>query len=157
MHLHDIKIKLLKISTYLPVLFLITLGLSLLAFRYFPTRVFINGDIAAGLGVLLFIIGTPLILFAEQERHQLLSLSEATTCSEFKIGIYKYSRHPGTLGFMLLLFGFGCFINSLTVIIFGMIHMVLLSLIYIPLVEQEMIKVCGDSYKEYREQVRMWL
>lgn len=149
--------KLLKNSTYLPILFLIALGFSLLVFRYFPQRILDNADLTVYLGFFLFIVGSPLILLAEQERTELLSLNEATTCHEFKTGIYKYSRHPGTLGFMLMFFGFGFFLNSITVIVCAIIHMIALTVLYIPWVEKDTLKICGDAYRQYQQQVRMWL
>lgn len=153
---HTLKMKLMKNSTYLPVLFLIALVFALFVFRYFPLRIFTNAELPMYLGFLLFIIGTPLILFAEQERHELLSIHESSTCNDFKRGIYKYSRHPGTLGFMLLFFGFGLFLNSWMVIICGIIHMIALTILYIPWVENDTVAICGDSYREYQKDVRMW-
>ncbi len=156
-HLHALKLKLMTKSTYLPIVFLVALGFSIFMFRFFPVRIVVSADAAIIIGVILFIIGTPLILLAERERHQLLNLSESFTCEEFFVGIYKYSRHPGTLGFMLLFFGFGFFLNSAAVIICAFIHMVLLTLVYIPLVEGDMVRLCGEGYEDYKKKVRMWL
>lgn len=159
MHLdaHLLKMKLMKNSTYLPVLFLIALVFSLFVFRYFPMRIFNNINIPIYLGVILFAIGTPMILFAEQERHELLSFTESSVCNDFKRGIYKYSRHPGTLGFMLLFFGFGFFLNSVIVIVCAAIHMIALTILYIPWVENDTLKICGEGFKEYKKSVRMWI
>jgi protein-S-isoprenylcysteine O-methyltransferase Ste14 len=57
---------------------------------------------------------------------------------------------------MLLFFGFGLFLNSWMVIICGIIHMIALTILYIPWVENDTVAICGDSYREYQQDVRMW-
>jgi protein-S-isoprenylcysteine O-methyltransferase Ste14 len=156
LHVHELKMKLMKNSTYLPVLFLIALVFSLIMFRIFPIRLFNNVDLPLYLGFILFGAGTPLILLAERERHELLSMNETSVCSDFQTGIYKFSRHPGTLGFMVMFFGFGLFLNSGIVIICGVVHMIALTILYIPWVENDTIKICGEGYIEYKKRVRMW-
>lgn len=158
MPIEMIKFKFLKLSSYIPLLFLVALGFSLLFFRVFPVRIFHNPTIAVGLGIFFFIIGTTLAVLSELTRHRMFSImSDALTCEDFESGIYKYSRHAGTFGFLLLFFGFGFVLNSIAVIIVVFLHFVLLSLVFIPIIEHEMKKVCGDSYRKYCENVRMWI
>ena len=152
-----IKFKFIKALSYLPLLFLVAFGFAFMMFQGFPNRVFSSAPISIGLGVIAFLIGTVLVLWSEKVRHRLFSKRDGLVCDDFAEGIYKYSRHPGTLGFLILFFGFGFFLNSMAFIMVGLAHFILLSFVFIPLVEHQIIKVCGDSYQEYRANVRMWL
>ena len=152
-----IKFKFFKVSSYIPLLFLVALGFSLLFFRLYPVRIFHSPMVSIGFGVLFFILGTILVIFSEFARHNMFSLHDEMTCNDFSTGVYKYSRHAGTFGFMLLFFGFGFFLNSMAVAIVGILHFILLSIVFIPLIERDIKKYCGDSYVEYCKNVRMWI
>ncbi len=157
MPIEMIKFKFIKVLSYLPVLFLVALGFGFLLFRVFPDRIFASGNVAIAFGVIFFLVGTVLVLFSEKARHTMFDRANTLTCQDFESGVYKYGRHPGVLGFLILLFGFGFFLNSMAIIVTGILHFILLSLVFIPLIEREIIKFCGDSYQDYKHAVRMWL
>ena len=99
-----------------------------------------------------------MVIWCEFSHHKLSQLFSGTlTCNELSRGIYKYSRHPGTIGFLLMLFGFGFIVNSSSIVLFTWFFSSILSWIVIPIVERHMLAFCGDEYKEYCSKVRMWL
>ncbi len=150
------KFKFFKLYAYMPILFLVAIGFSLLFFRIYPVRISHHLEIMIGLGALLFIIGSVLVVMSEKKRHNMFDFSENLTCYDFADGIFKKSRHPGTLGFIIIFLGFACFMNSYAVLYTIVLHFLLLSFLFIPLMEREIVKYCGDSYTEYMQSVRMW-
>lgn len=153
------KLKYYKLSAfYIPLLFLVALIIALLLFRVFPQRLFHSPTTAVVMGIIFFVWGTIMVAWCELSHHKLSQLFSGTmTCNDLSRGIYKYSRHPGTIGFLLLFFGFGFFVNSITIIICAWVISSILSWIIIPIVERHMIAFCGDEYTKYCAQVRMWL
>jgi protein-S-isoprenylcysteine O-methyltransferase Ste14 len=152
-----IQIKFLKLSVYTPTLFLVAIGFALLFFRLYPVRISYHLTIVTSIGIGLFIIGTILVILAERSRHNLFHFSEGLTCYDFSVGVYNHSRHPGTLGFLMLFLGFAFLLNSQAILITVFLHFLLLSLVFIPLIEREIEQNCGNPYKEYKKIVRMWI
>jgi len=154
---HEAKFKLLKTSTYIPLFFLVALGFSLLFFRVWPVRFFDHGITGAVLGGIAIILGTVLVFWSEKSRHHNFFDKEALLCEDFSQGIYKKSRHPGTFGFLVIFLGFAFILNSTAVVVTVILHTLILSVIFIPLIEQETERLCGQEYKKYKDSVRMWL
>lgn len=159
MEINKAKLKYYKISSfYIPLSFVVALIVSLLLFRVFPHRLLASSTIAIILGVFFLVWGTIMVIWAEFSHHKLSQLFSGTlTCNDLSRGIYKYSRHPGTIGFLLMLFGFGFIVNSSSIILFAWFFSSILSWIVIPIVERHMAAFCGDEYKQYCSKVRMWL
>lgn len=153
------KLKYYKISSfYIPLSFVVALAVSLLLFRVFPQRLFHSSLIATIMGSFFFVWGTIMVIWCEFSHHKLSELFSGTlTCHDLSRGIYKYSRHPGTIGFLLMFFGFGFFVNSISIILFVWFFSSILSWIVIPIVERYMKEFCGEEYSKYCENVRMWL
>lgn len=153
------KLKYYKLSSfYIPLLFVVSLIASLLLFRIFPHRLFDSSTVAIVMGIFFSTWGTVMVLWAEFSHHKLSELFAGTvTCTDLERGVYKYSRHPGTIGFLLMFFGFGFFVNSITIILFAWFISSVLSWIVIPIVERHMKTFCGEEYNKYCQNVRMWL
>lgn len=66
-------------------------------------------------------------------------------------GIYKYIRHPQSLGEFPIFIALGFFVNSWTIVII----MTLFVVIYVPIMiyyeEKDLIRRFGDSYKKYQK------
>lgn len=155
-HNNITKFKFFKLSTYIPMLFLLVMGLSLIFFRLYPVRISYRIEVIVAIGIVLFIVGSLLIFLSEKTRNTLFDFSENLTCYDFAVGIYKKSRYPGAFGFILLFLGFACFLNSYAVLFTAIIFFFILSFIIIPIIEKKKIEYCGDAYREYMQMVRMW-
>ena len=72
-------------------------------------------------------------------------------------GIYASSRNPVYLGFLLAIFGIGCFVNSLAIMMASLPAFVVLNWSTIPKEERYLRTKLGNEYEDYRKRVRRWL
>lgn len=159
MEKNQARLKYYKLSSfYIPIIFIVSLVVALLLFKVFPRRLFESATVAMAVGIFFLAWGTIMVIWTEFSHHNLNELfSGKLTAADLARGVYKYSRHPGTIGFLLMFFGFGFFINSITIVLFAWFISSVLSWTVIPVVEKHMKVFCGDEYGKYRENVRMWL
>jgi protein-S-isoprenylcysteine O-methyltransferase Ste14 len=153
------RLKYYKLSSfYIPIIFVVSLILALLLFKVFPRRLFDSSLVAMIVGLFFLAWGTIMVIWTEFSHHNLSELFSGTlTATDLSRGVYRYSRHPGTIGFLLMFFGFGFFVNSITIVLFAWLISSLLSWFVIPVVERHMKVFCGDEYGKYCQNVRMWL
>ena len=72
-------------------------------------------------------------------------------------GIFRISRNPMYLGFVLILIGIGIFMGSLTPYVVVFVFAVLMDLVFIR-VEQKMLEeTFGARWLAYRKKVRRWI
>ena len=104
--------------------------------------------LAIGLGIFVFILGTITWFYGKLERKKI-----------FDFWIYKYSRHPQYLGFLIWSYGV-MLLASFTPVPFGGINpgasfpwlITALAVICVALGEEiKMVKLYGESYSKYRE------
>jgi len=104
--------------------------------------------LAIGLGIFVFILGTITWFYGKLERKKI-----------FDFWIYKYSRHPQYLGFLIWSYGV-MLLASFTPVPFGGINpgasfpwlITALAVICVALREEiKMVKLYGESYSKYRE------
>jgi protein-S-isoprenylcysteine O-methyltransferase Ste14 len=104
--------------------------------------------LAIGLGIFVFILGTITWFYGKFEKRKI-----------FDFWIYKYSRHPQYLGFLIWSYGVMLF-ASLSPVPFGGINpgasfpwlITSLAVICVALREEiKMVKLYGESYSRYRE------
>lgn len=72
-------------------------------------------------------------------------------------GIYKISRNPVYLSFILVAIGLGCIINSLAVILSVIPSFAALNWYTIPKEERYLRRKLGEEYEDYCRRVRRWL
>lgn len=73
-------------------------------------------------------------------------------------GVYRVSRNPMYLGFLLLLIAWGIFLsNSLALFLFPTIFVLYMNFFQIPLEEKALLNKFGDEFVLYKAKVRMWL
>jgi protein-S-isoprenylcysteine O-methyltransferase Ste14 len=70
-------------------------------------------------------------------------------------GIYNIIRHPGIWGEMPMYIAIGFIINSLFIVIWVTLFVIIFTPIYIYFEEKDLIKRFGKSYLEYREKTGM--
>ncbi|NHJ88038.1 MAG: isoprenylcysteine carboxylmethyltransferase family protein [Asgard group archaeon] len=112
------------------------------------------------IGLVIIIPGTILMTIgmfhAGKESH--------TPSKETKMygGIYKYMRHPQTIGEMPMFIGIAFLINSWFLVLLMSLFVIIYTPIMIYLEEKDLIKRFGDSYRKYQREVgillpRKWL
>lgn len=152
-----------NIVSIAPVLYLVGLGVSFLLYVLFPIPLFGASFAEAVLetGVVVIGLATGLVFWAQhisrQGAHRKKEIIYAPTCRDFMRGPYRYTRHPGALGLMLMFAGFVLVTNSLVLVIILGLFIILETFWFIPMEEKTYMDECPGVYAEYKTKVRMWL
>ena len=73
-------------------------------------------------------------------------------------GLYSWVRNPMLLGWIIMLFGVGILLNSISLIFIFTPLFILLNVLYLKVVEEkEMEKKFGQEYVKYKESVPMFI
>jgi len=124
----------------------------------FPWR-----DILTGLwrllGVVPFLIGLIMNLAADRLFKQHETTVKPFEKSAFLIvsGVYRVSRNPMYLGFVLVLLGIATIMGSLSPWIVVPVFAVLMDVVFIQTEERMMAVEFGESWLAYKARVRRWL
>lgn len=109
------------------------------------------------IGIVLVFVGTGTVFWANKVSQLFHRSMNNMTCFDFMNGPYKYSRHPGALSLVMMLFGLSLIMNSFWGVVITLGTFLLLTFIFIPMEERSLIAHCSESYLEYKQRVRMWL
>jgi protein-S-isoprenylcysteine O-methyltransferase Ste14 len=71
-------------------------------------------------------------------------------------GIFRYSRHPMYLGFVLILLGVAIQLGSITAFVAPLLMFVTLETKFIPLEEKSLQAEFGKEYLRYKAKVGQW-
>lgn len=111
------------------------------------------------LGICLLLVGIFISIVGSNKFER-----ENTTVMTFNIpellvvdGMYKYSRNPMYLGFVLMVIGVWVLLGSLSTIFVGLIFILLLDRYYIRFEEKVLHEKFGVAYMEYKKNVRRWI
>jgi protein-S-isoprenylcysteine O-methyltransferase Ste14 len=72
-------------------------------------------------------------------------------------GPYRYSRNPIYVAFSLLQLGIAICVNSLWVVVTGVVAIALMAFVVIPREERYLERRFGREYREYQASVRRWV
>jgi len=72
-------------------------------------------------------------------------------------GVFRVSRHPMYVGFVLILLGIAIFVGSLTPYIVIVIFAVLMDMVFIRVEERMLEETFGEAWLDYKKHVRRWL
>ncbi len=72
-------------------------------------------------------------------------------------GIYRYSRNPMYIGFLLLLLAWAIFLGSLFALLVLPVFVLLISIVQIRPEEKALEDKFGDAYRHYLSSVRRWI
>jgi protein-S-isoprenylcysteine O-methyltransferase Ste14 len=72
-------------------------------------------------------------------------------------GVFRFSRNPMYLGFVLILIGIAIFLGSLSPYAVVIIFPILTSKIFIRVEEKMLEKTFGKTWLDYKNQVRRWI
>ena len=73
-------------------------------------------------------------------------------------GLYSHVRNPMLLGWIIMLFGLGILLNSISLIFIFIPLFILLNILYLKTIEEkEMEKKFGQQYLEYKKSVPMFI
>jgi protein-S-isoprenylcysteine O-methyltransferase Ste14 len=134
--------------------------LSVLLQRYIPINTdFFHSLSAKILGMILIMAGlifsAPAIIQFIKSKNTVVTAKAATSLQTS--GIYSVSRNPLYTGLMLEYLGLACFIgNWWNIILLPVLILLVINLIILP-EEKYLLRAFGNSYTEYKKNVRRWI
>lgn len=147
-----------KICYYLRILmsiFIVGMVINMILWTWIPIEEFTwlvstNHMVSVLIG-LIIIIPCSIILYLSLKHggEEHMKPSEET---KLHGGIYKVIRHPGIIGEMPWYFVIGFFMNSLFLVIWGSLFVIIYVPIYIHFEDKDLTKRFGEEYLIYREQ-----
>jgi protein-S-isoprenylcysteine O-methyltransferase Ste14 len=72
-------------------------------------------------------------------------------------GLYKYVRNPMYIGGLMLLFGFGLFARSISILVLTLFLFLVVHLLVVFYEEPTLTRKFGSTYQDYRRAVRRWI
>jgi protein-S-isoprenylcysteine O-methyltransferase Ste14 len=72
-------------------------------------------------------------------------------------GVFRFSRHPMYLGFVLILIGIAVFMESLMPYAVIVVFAILMDMVFIRVEERMLEEKFGEAWLEYKEKVRRWI
>ena len=108
----------------------------------------------AGMGVLVALLG----VLAFRQANTTVDPRVPQQSSSLVIrGIYRYSRNPMYLGFLLLLIAWGCYLQSGVALLLLPLFVLYMNRFQITPEERHLLHKFGADYQAYLTQVRRWL
>jgi len=140
-------------TTYFIILLLLSIGLHFLPIKkvIYPPYTY--------LGWIFIVFGAVLNIWTDS-----LFKKKNTTVKPHKnpaeletSGPFRITRHPMYLGMMSILLGVAILHGTLITFIFPLVFVVLMERIFIPFEEENLEKIFGKKYLDYKQKVRRWL
>ena len=141
-----------------PALFLISILIMMLLWRLAPTSRNFTFPVSLA-GLALLILGLGLTILGSRKFQQV-----GTNINTFnepdilvKEGLFRYSRNPMYLGFVIALLGVSALLGSLSTLAVVIAFFVITDRWYIAFEERAMAKKFGEEYEKYKSQTRRWI
>ena len=111
------------------------------------------------LGAVPFALGLALNLLADRafKKHDTTVKPFEESAALVTAGVFRVSRNPMYLGFVLILVGIAIFMGSLTPWAIIPILAILMDLVFIRVEEGMLEHTFGDRWLEYKKSVRRWI
>ena len=138
--------------------FLVLLLLSIASYFFLPIAKFIHFPLNL-IGIVPLIFGIVLNLRADA----MFKKDETTVKPYLKPtvlqdkGPFAISRHPMYLGMFSILLGTAILLGVVTAVILSFVYVGLMEWIFMPTEEKNLQEAFGDQYLEYRKRVRRWI
>lgn len=110
-------------------------------------------------GVVIGIAGFILMMWswAQLKRQRLAICLPEKTSHITKAGPYRFSRNPMYLGMVLMMLGLALYIGTLPFYLSALAYCAIIRIVFIPFEEHKLEKAFGETYTQYRSQVRRWI
>jgi len=111
------------------------------------------------LGTIPFVLGISTNLIADKAFKKynttVKPFEESTTL--ITSGVFRVSRNPMYLGFVLILIGIAIFMGSLTPYVVIPVFAILMDALFVRAEERMLLATFGESWLEYKKKVRRWI
>lgn len=138
--------------------FIIFIGMSILLHFTFPLLKIIPYPYSL-IGIILIITGFLITLITN-----FILLKRRTSIKPFDApsvlivsGSFRFSRNPIYLGMTLILLGVATILGSLFPFILTIIFVIIINKLFIPIEENDLERLFGEKYLEYKTKVRRWI
>ncbi|MDP4093298.1 MAG: isoprenylcysteine carboxylmethyltransferase family protein [Bacillota bacterium] len=141
-----------------PTLFMICIGLMVLIGLLFPICIIINFPYNL-IGILVIVPGIAISAAGEnlfKHSNTTVMTFDEPTCLVLH-GLYRFSRNPMYLGFVLALLGLWIVFSSISSFLVIIVFVILVDFFYIRFEEAALNKKFGKEYLEYTKRVRKWI
>lgn len=110
-------------------------------------------------GIIPLILGAALNLNADNafKRYQTTVKPFRESNALITDGVYRYSRHPMYLGFVLILVGLSLLLGSISPYIVVIVFAILMDVVFIRAEESMLEAKFQDEWKEYKSKVKRWI
>ncbi len=141
-----------------PVLFVICIVVMVGLWLVFPIVQFVTFPISL-VGVLPLVVGLGIAKRGSDIFEKAGTNIETFNDPDILVteGLYRISRNPMYLGFLMALLGIAIVLGSFSSILVAVGFFVITDRWYIKFEEEAMAKIFGDRYAEYKAQTRRWL
>ena len=111
------------------------------------------------LGIIPLACGIALNLLADRAFHQVETTVKPfeTSSALLTTGVFRISRNPMYLGYMLILIGVGLLLRSLTPFVVIPVFGLLMDRVFIQVEEQMLQETFASMWQSYAGQVRRWI
>lgn len=113
--------------------------------------------LSLGLSAFGFIVSLSGVASFRAAKTTVNPLSPSETTSLVTTGVYKFSRNPMYLGFLLVLIGWGVFLSNLYSLSLAVLFVFYMNTFQIQPEEHIIQKIFGREFDEYQERVRRWI
>jgi protein-S-isoprenylcysteine O-methyltransferase Ste14 len=129
--------------------------------QYFDPRPFLPAwtavRLAGGMALIAAALIVGLAALREFHRHQTPSSPYTPAATIVRSGVFRFTRNPMYLGFILIAFGVAVAMNSLWLVVAALLLFVLLHQLVIKPEERYLSERFGTAYSDYLHETRRWL
>lgn len=144
-----------------PVLVVLFAALGMWVFAQYLPLVLITFAGQLVVALIFAIIGMQIAVAGVRQCHEAKTtvnpLKPESSAHLVTVGVYKVSRNPMYLGFLLALIGWGVWLGSLTAFIWVLFFAWYMTRFQIQPEERALAQQFGDQYLAYTKNVRRWL
>lgn len=111
------------------------------------------------LGLIPFVIGVGINMLADNafKRVNTTVKPYETSTTLITDGVFRVTRNPMYVGFVLILFGIAIFVGSLSPYLIVLLFPILMEKIFIIAEEQMLEQTFGKNWLDYKQKVKRWL
>jgi protein-S-isoprenylcysteine O-methyltransferase Ste14 len=111
------------------------------------------------LGVIPLALGIAINLIADKsfKKHETTVKPLEDSTALITTGVFRLTRHPMYLGFVLILSGIAVLMGSFTPYVVVLVFAIFMDTVFIKYEEKKLEETFGDAWLEYKQEVRRWV
>lgn len=141
-----------------PTYLLVAIILILLLHFTFPVATIVQIPLNL-IGLFPLVIGVALNLIADRDfkRNQTTVKPYEESGTLITNGVYRFSRHPMYLGFVLILLGISLLLGSISPSVIVIAFTILLEIVFIRVEEKMLNETFQEEWRQYKSKARRWI